>query len=239
MRNLFSIYLLMVIATSTLGQNSQKTIIIEGETILNDALSFDSQYLFPKFIEGTLLYTDNSRSVGEFNYNLLVDEMHFINSKKVVLAISNLENISGLILGKRIFIYLPPYGFMEQLVDGENKLLLKRKTKIKSISQPVGVYGTTPVATSVKPVQDFKMFVGANLKFDANLTQTIQINYTEQFYLTYNGKLHPFNNVREAEKAVGKKNKENLNFFLKFEGINFKNLEDLLKVANWINNNLK
>lgn len=229
----------VLVGLTVLGQDRQKSIVIEGETILNDALSFDSQYLFPSFIEGTLLYTDNSRSVGEFNYNLLVDEMHFINSKKKVLAISNLENISGLILGTRVFLYLPPYGFMEQLVDGENKLLLKRKTKITSISQPVGVFGTNPVGTSVKPVQDFKLFVGANLKFDANLTQTIQINYTEHFYLTFNGKLHPFNNVREAEKAVGKRNRENLNVFLKFEGINFNNLQDLLKVTNWINNNLK
>jgi hypothetical protein len=238
MKNLIFV-ILITLGLTALGQDNQKSIVIEGQTILNDVLSFDSQYLFPSFIEGTLLYTDNSRSVGEFNYNLLVDEMHFINKKKTVLAISNLENISGIILGTRVFLYLPPYGFMEQLVDGENKLLLKRKTKISSISQPVGVYGTNPVGTSVKPVQDFKLFVGANLKFDANLTQTIQINYTEHFYLTFNGKLHPFNNVREAEKAVGKKNKENLNFFLKFEGINFNNLQDLLKVTNWINSNIK
>jgi hypothetical protein len=235
----FIFMILLVLPGITLsGQGKQNAIIIEGQTILSEALDFESQYIENEFLNGSLVYRDFSRATGKFNYSILRDEVHFITEKNDTLALAEPDDISFVSFGNRVFTYTRRQGYMEQMVLGNVRLMLKRRVDITSENNYVGAFGTISRTTTVRPVDNFDLLRGTRYHFDPNVVQAARIRYSESIFLELKGKVYPFNRVAEAERAVGRKNREQLNGFLKSEGINFSNFGDMVKVAGWISNNL-
>ncbi len=238
MKNLASILLSLILPIIALSQQPQRVLIIEGETVLNDALDFKTQYLTESFQEGSVFYIDGTRSTGKLNYNLLVDEIHFIDQNNEIKALANQKDITNITIGNRVFRYSPKIGYAEEIVSNKANLLLKRKVNVITETRYTGAYGTTTHSTNVRPVDNFNLFRGTTHRFDADGTETARIKYSEDFFLELRGKIYPFNKVNDAEKAVGKRNAKKLNEFLRSEGIIFKDLQNLEKVVTWISNNL-
>lgn len=238
MKNCIPLVFFLMLSVIALSQPANRTLIIEGETVINDLLDFETQYLEDSFQEGTVFYKDGKRSNGKFNYNLLLNEIHFIDQENETRALVNRRDITHITIGKRVFRYIPKIGYAEEIVRGRAKLLLKRKVIAITETRYTGVYGTTTHSTNVRPVDNFNLFRGTAHRFDADETLTVRIKYSEDFYLENRGKISPFNNVKDAEKSVGRRNIRRLNEFLRSQGVNFKNLEDLTKVVGWISENI-
>lgn len=238
MKNLLNIAFALIFPIMAVSQENQRVLIIEGETVLNDVLDFDTQYLFDSFEDGSVYFEDGKKSVGKFNYNLLVDEIHFIDQNNEIKALDEQKNITHITIGKRLFRYSPRIGYTEEIVSGNATLLLKRSVKIIKETSYTGAYGTTTHSTNVRPVDNFNLFRGTAHRFDADGTETARIKYQEEFFIDFKGKILPFNRVKQAEKAVGKRNVKKLNEFLRAEGINFREFSDLELVVNWIGKNL-
>jgi hypothetical protein len=238
MRQFIFMTLVFLSGISLSGQERQNALIIEGQTKLSEVLEFESQYIENEFLGGSLVYRDFSRSTGEFNYNIIRDEVHFINENNDTLALAKPEDISFVSFGNRVFTYTRRQGYMEQMVLGNVRLMLKRKVDITSENNYVGAFGTIARTTTVRPVDNFDLLRGTRYHFDPNVVQTARIKYSESVFLESKGKVYPFNRVAEAERAVGKKYREKFNVFLKSEGINFGNFGDLIKAAHWIGDNL-
>jgi hypothetical protein len=238
MKKLAAIAFSLLLPALVLSQQKQRVLIIEGETILNEVLAFETQYLSESFLEGSVFYVDGTQSTGKLNYNLLVDEIHFIDQNNEIKALANQKDITHITLGNRVFRYTPKIGYAEEIVSNKAKLLLKRKVNVITETRYTGAYGTTTHSTNVRPVDNFNLFRGTSHRFDTEGIETARIKYSEGFFLEFKGKIHPFNKVNDAEKAVGKRNSKKLNEFLRSEGINFQDLKNLENVVSWISNNL-
>jgi hypothetical protein len=238
MRQFIFMTLVFLSGITLSGQGRQNALIVEGQTKLSELLEFESQYIESEFLNGSLVYRDFSRSTGKFNYSILRDEMHFISENNDTLALAKPDDISFVSFGNRVFTYTRRQGYMEQMVLGNVRLMLKRKVDITSENNYVGAFGTISRTTTVRPVDNFNLLRGTRYHFDPNVVQTARIKYSESIFLELKGKVYPFNRAAEAEKAVGRKNRKQLNVFLKSEGINFDNFGDMIKVVHWIGNNL-
>lgn len=229
---LFTITSIVLIAQTKKGE-----IVVSKTDDLKNVLTSKTQYLLDEFVEGTVYYTNGRTSRGMLNYNLLLDEIHFISPDEKVLALSEPNTINFISLGRKIFVFNSRYGYMEVAYNGNIKLLIKRKLEVKQKEYEFrGAYGETSTSASIGSGENAVIRDWSVSRFgDANTIVEGEVLYTEQFFLQDKSKrTNIIANLRPFERIVGKKNRETLREYIKSEGIDIKNLEDLNRLTQWV-----
>ena len=60
---------------------TEKIYSVKMGEVPNKVIPREAIYLLPAFTQGTVFFKDGSSSTQRFNYNSLLDEMHFINGQ--------------------------------------------------------------------------------------------------------------------------------------------------------------
>jgi hypothetical protein len=227
---------LMIISVLSFSQTKQGEVVVTKTQDIKTVLSSKTQYLLDEFTDGIVYYETGSTSRGKLNYNLLLDEMHFISPNKEVLAISNPATINFISIGNRVFMYNPNHGYTEVVYNGDIKLLVTRKVEVKA--KPVehrGAYGETSSSAAVATTKR----VGGitNVQFgDANTIVEGEVLYKENFLLQDKSKkIYYINSLKAFERVAGKKNRDAIRGYIKSENINLELVEDLFKLTKYLN----
>jgi hypothetical protein len=208
------------------SQERITTNVRRGENV-SDLLS-NSRYLFPEFQTLTLA---TQKGVGQvkMNYDMLTNEMVFINSQGDTLALGNPKEVNTINFGKRSFIYTSK-GYMEILAEeGDKTLLISRRIKPATVKQ-YGAYGTknnTAFNKNISGLLDDAAAGPERLTINHEITYAVTLNY----YLQAGKSLRPATE-KNFQKLFGK-SKEVVNAYVKEQGLDLKNEEDITRLFNF------
>jgi hypothetical protein len=184
----------------------------------------ESRWLFPAFETGTV-FLQQSRAQATLNYDLLMEQVFFIDAKKDTLALQNINDVVIIQVGKRYFKYYNK-AFVEVMHRrGLNELWMRRQIK-KTDTQKTGAYGlpsATSAATNINAID------AGNRFREINVTEWVKYARRVTFYLTDEAGKTRVANKSGFTKAFPKKKKQ-IETYLKTQPVNFESLTDLKRL---------
>ena len=122
-RLLLAVY---VFCINTASAQKEKAYPVKVGEIPNKVLPNEAMYVLPAFTWGTAWFRNGSSSAKRFNYNFLLDEMHFINEGGDTLAIADPLLISSVVIDSMLFYFDKGY-VREIFKQGVYKLAMKQQ----------------------------------------------------------------------------------------------------------------
>lgn len=179
---------------------------------------------------GSVIFKDNTIGKSKLNFNLLTDDLLFVDSTKTYRSVNNQTNIKYVSIGKDLF-YNTQKGFIQVIANINNvKLAIARKFKPVNISSK-GAYGLSNNTASTTQLSRIANSDNNNFSM-LSIEQKVNLGYHELFYLIDNDKFFLINSVKPFVK-VFKVNKKEVENFSKINNIDFNKREDILKLMNF------
>ncbi|WP_018621190.1 hypothetical protein [Spirosoma luteum] len=219
----FVCFLFIGIQAIVAAQSNQYVRVKAGENLTNSVL-FSDRYQYPAFTIGQLVYVSNKSSVARFNYNLFLDEMHFINATGDTLALQNDPTVKLVAIGPDSFYYeYPKTYWLLVSTYGSAKLLIKR-TMVLIDREKEGGYKQSTGASAIRTTTTYSGTNGSLARLDAHGDMLFS-KKTEFKLQDNNGKFHPANQAGFLNLFA--KNKQVVKQYLKENSINFNQETDL------------
>ena len=135
-------YILIISAifltNSYLFAQNNESVRVKAGTKITDYFTVAEQYLYPDFIEGKAILSNNRIIPSMYNYNILSGEMEFIKSNDT-LIIGDKSDLKSIEMPEDTFYY--HNGYLQMLRNGKLKVFLKQNIIIKDILKK-GAMGT-------------------------------------------------------------------------------------------------
>lgn len=138
----------LVFCINTASAQKSKTYPVKVGEIPNKVLPQEAMYLLPSFTHGTAVFRNGTSSTQLFNYNFLLDEMHFINEEGDTLAVSEPELLSTIVVDTMLFYY--DKGYLREILKIGNYKLAVRKSMVQIADKTRGGYGIATGSSSIK-----------------------------------------------------------------------------------------
>lgn len=238
MRILF-VFLAVVLHAGVVSSQVVTSIQAQPKMNLREVLANSLQYIEPDFLLGRVIYNNGEMSQAFLNYNLLLNEIHFIQTDEEtgtdrVMSLKNPQDVNFISIGRRLFIYDSRLGFLEILVNGKIKLLKKTSLEVSTKNQPSDAYGPIPITSSTTTVGSF---VGENFNFNPDREDILKANTirTEKYFSQKSSSIRPISTKKALLKLSPKKHHEELSSYLdmlKLRWNDEKNLIEYFKFAN-------
>lgn len=220
------ILFLMLNTLSLFSQENQ-------EIKVNTNFSLKSQYYYDTFIPGKIYFKDGREAHGELNYNVVVEEFHYIENDILrTFSEMDIRKISKIVINNKLFI-VKNLKVYEVIYSDKIMLLLRRKAEKKDVNQNTGAYGTNSNTSTNQKITVLSHAIGHELEKGAlvNIKDEInnsEINLVESFNLLYNNKLYPTNKKSFIEIYPDKE--DEIKSYIKKEKIKLKKPEDIIKL---------
>jgi hypothetical protein len=228
MRKICCLFSLLYLATfSSIAQNS-KRIVVEPGYKITDVLSLKEIYSYPEFTKGKILLRDGTLYEAKLNYNLLLAQVQFINTKGDTLVIADEATIRKVSIGNDEFFYDKQY--VHLLNDyGTIKLAVQRKFSMAD-NQVTGAFGQPVSGAGVQAVSSV---IAQRQLHNLTVSERVILSKDERFFLgDQNNHFETFNR-RNVLKAFAN-HQTQIEAYLKENRVNFNNLSDLVKLANYL-----
>lgn len=196
---LFCVMLSILTSFSTLGQARHEVTYARTGDTLNNVLSKGFQYLYPNFIEGKVHFRTGEVTRAFLNYNILLNEVHFITqqdlrnvnqeSESDLLRYSQslvLDDIDFIVIGADVFVNTPR-GIMILVVNHGIQLLQSNKITIKGGSRS-GAYGQTGTSSAINAHNRVPSEYDSHADVH-QLRLATEFSREEEYYLYQDGKL--------------------------------------------------
>lgn len=185
-------------------------------------------YLFPEFVNGTVLLKSGATRTLKMNYNLITEEVLFEYTGRV-LALTNLETVDTVTILSRKFI---PSGkiFYEILVNNKIPLVARYTCSITPPGKPAG-YGGTSQTSSVTVIDQI---FSSGKAYDMKLPDDYVVTPNTDFLLIINGEADRIYNIKQVIKAFSEKESQ-IKEYNKANKIDFKKQEDVVNLIVFCN----
>ena len=212
----------LCLSLASIAQHSRVT--YNALTNAEEALPADFRYRFEKFLTGQVYYKDGNGGTGRLNYNLLVQEIHFINEKGDTMALDNLETVRLVTMGKDSFYF---HKGIVQVVGRYQDVLLgvKEKLSIKD-RQKVGAYGMANPGGSIDTYSTVTVRQGT---FKLGINENVTLAREKDYVLILKDKIFMPLNMNSIGKAFPEK-KATLEVYAAENRLNLKKEEDIRKL---------
>ena len=184
------------------------------------------RYLYPQFLEGQVVLNDGLSSASMMNYNMLHDEIEFIQGNDT-LIIRRKENLKYVIADSDTFIYMPGYG---KLIYGQKlKVYCKDRFYLKEILKK-GAMGSVNRTAAIGAFSDFEQQgVPYNLVVPEDMVFKREVSY---FFATSKGTYEPFK--KKNILNLFSHHKADIQKYLKTNKLNFEKQDDIIKLAEYL-----
>ncbi len=220
-KNIF--FALVILGSQNLSVTAQ---VLEKKTLKAGQNWFEfAYYLFPSFAEGTAKLKSGGQSTYKMNFNMLLCQMQFINEHRDTLNIDPSE-IDSIIVNSKTFFYKK--GYFEVISDFDSvKLLVLRTVKYEPVK--TGAMGQPSHGNSIDNYATLR---------DENESKQLILNVDLDIYLesTYFFEKKKADMVRATKSnflSSFKKNKPDVEDFIKSNKLNFNNESDLKKLLSF------
>ena len=187
--------------------------------------------LFTNFDDGILIYKDGTRSSSKFNYNMILEEMLFLNADSTVLALANLSNVLAVIIGDHRFIPTSSGdAFYEEIKAGTNYFFVQRRAKFLSEGKAAGYggYSQTSSITSINTLYDRSSGLAIKLNPDEKFRMKIEFF----FYIKSGNNYKRFFSAKTLGKLF-KGQETKIEQFAKEQSIDFSKIADVARIVEY------
>ena len=212
--------------TNIFAQYSDKIVVKAGQDFM--ASLAKQIYHFPQFVEGTVVYKDGSLSRAALNYNMLISEMQFIDSKHDTLSIANEQTIDYITIGKDSFFY--DKGYLA-LITGNPTVKLASRQRIKVIDkQKIGAYDQP---TSTGSVDSYNSVQSGTRMYKLDIREDIILAKETSLYL--GDKFNHFVIANKKNSIKLSSNKQNeVEKYVRENNVDFNKKEDMIKLIGFL-----
>jgi hypothetical protein len=191
---------------------------------VNELLS-TSRFLFTDFQNATFSSTEG---VGQamMNYNMLADEMMFIDDKGDTLALNNPKEINMISFGKRKFLHTQK-GYVEMIAYTGDKALLKGARIKPAAIKHYGAYG---MSNDIASIEEVSAIPDRSEKI--GVAKQVTYKVTTSYYIQLNNSLRMVNR-KNFEKSFKNKPKGAIAAFIKDNDLDLDKESDIIKLFVW------
>ncbi len=222
---IFFISSVLILNISLSAQKNELITVKAGSKIL-DCFPIPVRYLYPEFRSGQVLFKNGTVNTARFNYNFLIDEMEFIQSRDT-LSIIKKKDIRFLVVAQDTFYY--NNGYLEQIYGGTVMVGLRQRFKLKEVLTKDS-YGTSSSGSSSNSYGSlptngdfYKLVPNEDLVFQKALEYYLSTSSSVFVQFKKKNILQLFPQKEDAIKDFIKRNK-----------IDFDSVKDLLKLAEYL-----
>ncbi|GAB3526563.1 hypothetical protein GCM10027443_01820 [Pontibacter brevis] len=179
----------------------------------------EHQYRYPLFQQGKVVYMNGNFSKATFNYNKLLGEVQFINSKGDTLALAGEPALISVVVGESIYLYNQEEQFLELVEEYASAKLGKRQKFEFAGADKVGAYNQSTGASSIGNTstylgsngQRFKLELKGDVVFSERISYFL-VDHRNQFHkATKANVLKMFPKHRKAVSSYLKEHSPDLN----------------------------
>lgn len=198
---------------------------------VNTSVAQNAQFFFNSFLKGTVVFKDNTKTDAILNYNIISDDIYYIDGEKFYTL--NSEDVKYILICDYRF-YFYNGNVLELVYSKDIQLLVERKVNLEDLYDKKGAYGATSPNT-----------VGVDLQYADVVTQTESSNYMvnlrkkgdKELDVKYTYKIKNGNKFLPATKKsffkIYKEHKESIEKYLGEGKFDFDNKKDLIEIANY------
>jgi hypothetical protein len=224
-KNIFLICSFLYLSVSLSAQKYEPVIVKAGTKIL-DYFPFEERYRFPAFTPGQVIFKNGNVNSIKLNYNLLMDNMEFIQSADTLTFVRK-KDIRYIVITADTFYY--DNGYLEQIYSGAVKVAVRQRIKLKEVLKKDS-YGTSSSGSSTNsygllPTEGsfYKLTINEDMVFQKMLEFYLSTSSNGFVQFKKKSVLQLFPGKNEAIKSYIKSNK-----------VDFDSREDLLKLADFL-----
>jgi hypothetical protein len=190
----------------------------------DEILPVDVRYRYPQFLPGQVYYRNGNEAAGKLNFNLLVQEIQFINDDGDTMALDQIETVQLLRIGQDTFYYNK--GIVQSIGRYQDvQLAVKERLVLKDV-QKIGAYGMTNPGGSVDSYNAIRIGQGT---YKLAMNQNLVFKKDRDYLLVIKNKLFLPLNRHSIEKAFPAK-RNTLDNFITKNKINLQKEEDIRKL---------
>lgn len=188
-----------------------------------------AQFLFPAFTKGVVKMKSGDSYSAMFNYNMVEEEMIFINKASSYLALENIGSVDTIIIAGRRFIPVQKV-FYEVLYNGQYPVFIQHKSKY-SQEGTATAYGLTSQTNARETYVNVK---AGNQIRSLDMPDNVKVVPEDVYWIRVKDELKRFINERQFIKLFPEKEDE-LKSFIRKTPVDFSKRDDLVKLAVHVN----
>lgn len=225
MKTLVTTTLILVICSVCLAQ--ERKVVKPGQEI-PACFSKEETYLYPAFMDGTVLLKNKEVISARMNYNIIYGQMMFIQNSRDTLAIANPQNIEIIIFPSDTFYYSS--GYHQLLAVGFGKYLTRKQfLKIHEVRKG-GAYGTT---SSLSATTTMSSYYGDSKTNKLTVNQEVVVSIQSEFYIVDSrSRYRVFNRI--AINKMYPNHKPAIDKFISEEKIDLEKEQDAIKLFGFL-----
>ena len=189
-----------------------------------------THYIFPEFIDGTVLMKSGIKNTTMLNYNSLTEEMIFINNGKK-LAISHLEQIDTVYIKNRTFFPLQNK-FVELIYRNKFELYAIHKCNLVDPGKPAAYGGTSQTSATTT----YSSYYASGQAYELQMPEGTETKAYTEYWLKRDGKLTIFVSLRQLSKIFSAKS-DLFKKFVKEKKVDYDDQESIVQLIKFMENN--
>jgi hypothetical protein len=229
MRTSLLLIFILIFFADLSAQDSTTVTIKTGQKV-TDVLTSVDIYYYPQFITGKVLFRDGSKAGAKLNYNLLYDQMLFIDTKGDTLALADEKTIKYIAVGKDTFCYHE--GYLRMISNGD-VVLAEKQTWVVADVRKIGTHNKSTTTFAVESFSTYTNGSDAAKSKDLILNEDIVLKRKAEYY--FGDKFYNF--VRAGKKGLlqlSPKNEQGIEIYLKDNKVNFDKKDDMEKLLQFL-----
>ena len=230
MKVLLLLFFALIGYTNLSAQDSTLVTVKTGEKI-TDVLKSSDIYYYPRFIYSKILFKDGTVANPDMNYNLLYDQMLFINEKGDTLALTDEKNIVFIVNDWDIFYY--EKGYMRLIADDSVVKLAEKQVWVVADIRKMGTHNRPTTTVAVTSLSHYTNGQDAAKSKELIMNEEIVLRKETEYY--FGDKYNHF--VRASKKSLLNrfhKEQRSIENYLNENKVNFDKKEDLEKLFQFL-----
>ena len=210
-----------------------KSITVPAGTKIIESFPPSVRYMYPQFIEGDVILNNGLSSSCMINYNMLHDDMEFIQDNDTVTIVKKKE-LKYVTVDSDTFIFMPGYmknvpGYMKLIYGQKLKIYCKDKINLKDILKR-GAMGSVNRTAAIGSFSDFE---ATGIPYDLIVPEDYVFKREITYYIaTSSGTFEPFK--KKNVLKLFSFHKAEVQKYLKTNKVNFEKQEDVIKFAEYL-----
>ena len=186
--------------------------------------------LLPRFEKGTVVFKNGTQSAASLNYNMMQQEMMFLNADSTILAIANPSDVLVVIIGERRFVPASSNGdFYEEIEAGKGSFFVQRSAAMLSAGKAAG-YGGYSQTSSVTSYNSIQTNSGSYQKL--NPDEKFRMEVSAFYYLKSGNGYKKFFSAKTLGKLF-KGHEADIEAFAKDQSVNFTKTDDIARIVEY------
>jgi len=186
--------------------------------------------LIPQFENGAVVFKNGTRSVALLNYDMMNQQMLFLNTDSTVLTIANPDEVLVVIIGKRRFLPASSKGdFYEEIQAGKGSFFVQQKATMLSEGKAAG-YGGYSQTSAITSLSSIHTNTGNNMKL--NPDEKFRMNIERIYYLKSGNSYKKFYSAKTLG-ALFKGHGQEIEEFASKQSVDFSKTDDIAQIVEY------